>query len=190
MSEQFLSPVLVTAPTLEPITLCEAKKHLEIAESDYLHDDYLTDLIQQAREQWEMDTDTCCINQTLRVQFQSFPDGLMLPRRPIQSITSIQYYDGANTLQTLATSIYQLDAAKRRVRFAYQQTLPATAARWDAWQITYVAGYGSTAASVPSVAKQAMKLLIGSAFEFRESTDNKPQAYEALVMKFMRSTYP
>lgn len=191
MSEQILTPEIVTRPASEPLTLTEAKKHLEIAASDTSHDEHISNLITQAREQWERDTDTSCCYTTWRVKFQEYFSHLRLPKRPISSITSIQYYDGNNTLQTLSTSIYQLDTSRGLVRLAYQQVLPATSARWDAWTITYVSGYSADGLHVPAVAKSAMKLLIGHLFENRDMmTPSNMDAYESLVMRYMRTDYP
>lgn len=53
-----LQAELVTGPTVEPLTLNEAKKQLEIATSDTTHDGQLAQMIQEAREQWEHDTDS------------------------------------------------------------------------------------------------------------------------------------
>ena len=191
MSCQILTPEIVTRPTSEPLTLTEAKKHLEIAASDTSHDEHVASLITQAREQWERDTDTACCTQTWRVKVGSWQDGIVLPKRPVSSITSIQYYDGANNLQTLSTLIYQLDAPKRQLKLAYQQVLPATSARWDAWTITYVCGYSADGLYVPAVAKSAMKLLIGYMFENRDMLmTSSNDAYEALVLRYIRSDYP
>ena len=182
----------MTGPTAEPITLSEAKKHLEIATSDTSHDVQITGLIQAAREQWEHDTDSVTTFRTLRVRIASWTDGLSLPRSPIDSITSIQYFDGANALQTLSSSIYQLHDGS--IRIAYLQVLPGTSARWDAWSINYRAGYSADGSKVPAVAKSAMLLLIGHYFENRDMLMSDAlqsmRPYEALVRRFMRSSYP
>jgi uncharacterized phiE125 gp8 family phage protein len=129
----------VTKPTAEPVTLSEAKKQLEIASSDTSHDTHLSALIGAAREQWEHDTDSVTCFQTLRLRVASIFDGFKLLKTPIHSITSIQYYDGNNTLQTWASNQYQLHVDQ--IRLAYLVTLPVSASRWDAWQVTYKAGH-------------------------------------------------
>lgn len=194
MENEVSRATVVTAPTVEPVTLAEAKKQLEISQSDTAHDDQLTLLIQAAREQWEHDTDSCCLTQTLSVTLEEWEDDeIYLPKRPVQSITSITYYDTANTQQTLSTSVYSLDAACRAVRLKYMQIWPPIVDRWDAVTVTYVAGYTSTT-TVPAIVKQAILLLVGHYFENRdqllsESMQSLP-VYESLVRRFMRSTYP
>lgn len=184
---------LITGPASEPVTLVQAKKQLEIPQSDPSHDDHVALLIQAAREQWEHDTDSAVIEQTWMVNAECFcDDELYLPKRPIQSITSVKYYDSTNTQQTLSTSVYQLDAANRAVRLKYLQIWPTTLDRFDAVEIKYVCGYDD-ATAVPAVAKQAILLLIGHYFENRDMIGNAMSevvAYENLVKRFMRPTYP
>lgn len=194
MSIEVSRATLVTGPTTEPVTLAEARKQLELSPSDTAHDDHLALLIQAAREQWEHDTDSACLTQTWRVntcEWDAYT--IPLPKRPVQSITSITYYDTANVSQTLSTDIYSLDAASRAVKLKYRQVWPAIADRWDAITITYVAGYTSVA-NVPAIHKQAMRLLISHYFENRDmlmsaALQSMP-AYEALVSRFLRTSYP
>lgn len=191
MSQRFQAE-LVTGPTAEPLTLAEAKKHLEIAATDDSHDVHLQEAIADARQQWEQDTDSVLCFQTWRLRVNGLPDRLALPKRPIHSITTIKYYDGNNTLQTLAGSYYQLHI--NEIRHAYQVTLPATASRWDSWEITYKCGYSQDQTLVPPIAKRALLLLVGYYFENRDMLvadgTYSRGPYEALVTKFMRSNYP
>lgn len=181
---------VVTGPTSEPVTLAQARKQLELSPSDTAHDDQLSLLIQAAREQWEHDTDSALLTQTLSVALPYFAE-VELPKRPIQSITSVTYYNEADVLQTLSTSIYDLDKPRRLVRLKTLQTWPSVATRWDAATITYVAGYASVAA-VPAIAKQAILLLVGNYFENRDMIGSAMSlaAYENLVMRFRRASYP
>jgi len=190
---QRLVAEIVTRPTYEPITVEQAKKQVEIATSNDTHEDHLHELIQSARQQWEDHTDTACCTQTWQVTFNGIFDEFPLPRRPIQSITSIKYYDGDNVLTTLSSSVYQLDTAKRMVRLAYNQSFPSTIGRWDDWKITYVAGYGTDGTYVPGVAKRAMLLHIGYHFDGNRGDNDKASdmgQYEKLVARYIRSTYP
>ena len=191
--EQQPKSTVTVAPVLEALSLSEVKKHIVISSTDDSHDGHLYQLMQAAREQWEDDTDSSAITQTRTIKLQSFPDCIELPRRPIQSVSSIQYYDGGNASQTLSTSVYALDAEWRKLRLKYQQYWPYTVDRWDAITVTYVAGYAA-AYDVPRIARQAMLLLVGYYFENRDLHANEivynREAYEALVRRYMRSTYP
>ena len=186
-------PTVVTGPTTEPVTLIEAKRQLFLSESDSASDAELIDRIQAAREQWEHDTDSSVMTQTLSVTSEYFRgQSICLPSRPIQSITHVKYYNTDNTLTTLSSAAYSLDAKSRAIRLGWNYSWPDTYERWDAVVITYVAGY-STAATVPQIMKQAMLLLIAY-YHYANRGDNDRQndrkAYENLVLRFMRSTYP
>jgi uncharacterized phiE125 gp8 family phage protein len=174
------------------VTLAQAKKQLEIAETDSTHDEHLTLLIQAAREQFESDTGIVLGQRTVKVFDDEFEEAeLQLQLRPAQSITSIKYYDSNNTQQTLSTSIYDFDTAKRSIVLKYNQLFPPVVIqRYDAVEITYVVGY-ATQAAIPAVAKQACLLLIGNYFEGRDMLkESDAKTYERLVTLCMRSTYP
>ena len=182
----------VSGPSVEPLTLDQVKKQLEISSSDTTHDLQLAAIIQEAREQWEHDTDSVTCYTTLRVKLSDFYDGFELPKGPVSSITSIQYYDGNNNLQTYSSANYSLH--KDEIRLGYQVSLPAWSARWDAWVITYKSGYSQDASLVPAIAKRAMMLLVAHYFENRDMLMSEAlqtiRPYEALVKRFMRASYP
>lgn len=193
MTTEVSRPTVVTGPTAEPITLAEAKRQLFLAESDTSQDAELVSRIQAAREQWEHDTDTYLLTQTLSVTLERFEEReIELNGRPIQSITHIKYYDENDTLQTFSSAKYSFNAQEQEIELKWQEQWPVTAIRWDAVTITYVAGNTSLAA-VPAIAKQAMLLLI-TYYQYSNRGDNdRPndlRAYEALVKRYLRSTYP
>ena len=187
-----------TGPTVEPITLAEAKDHCEIASSEKAHDAKLARIIRAAREQVENDTWQSLITQTFTMTFDEFPvDGLIkIPMKPIQSVTSITYYDSDNSQQTLSSSIYGLTAAKELIYREYNESWPSHVIKPDGIEITFVAGYGDTAGSVPNVFKQAMLLQISKWFEHRgdemavHGSGTYDQAYDRLIRRYMRATYP
>jgi len=186
-----------TAPTVEPLLLSEAKKHLEIADADRAHDDHLENLIQQAREQVEHDCQVCLISRTVTEKFNWSGDEeyWQLYYRPVSAVTSITYYDSANTQQTFSASLYSLDADRRRVWLNSNAAWPTTYDRWDAISLAYTAGYGANGGAVPQIYKQAMLLLIGYYFEERTMMGNEIvtggfKAYENLLARLKRSNYP
>lgn len=180
---------VVTGPSTEPVTIAQLRKQLELSPTDDAHDDQLTLLGQAAREQWEHDTDSVTMAQTLSVTAPYLSE-FALPKRPIQSITHIKYYSGGS-LATVPTTVYSLDAPRRMVRLNELQSWPSADTRWDAAIVTYVAGYSSTSA-VPAIAKQAILLLVGQYFENRDmmSSAMSLNAYADLVQRFRRPSYP
>lgn len=184
-----------TAPTTEPITLSQAKKQLEIAESDRSHDEHVQRAIVAAREQYEADTQKKLITQTIQEITDAFPGGdyFELTYRPVASVTSIAYLDTAGASQTWAAASYSLDAARRRIWLKNGYTYPTTYDQWNAVTVTYVAGYG-TQEDIPERDRQAMLLLVGYFFEDRDMlrTDAAQywRAYERMVLNDVRSNYP
>lgn len=192
MKSQVYKSVTITGPETEPLTIHEAKRHCEIAATNTDHDVILFAHITAAREQWERDTNKFLISRTMRltmpdIQEMGFSDS------PITAITSITYFDSADATTTLPTSVYVLDVANGRLRLKKNQVWPAYSDRWDAWQINYTAGEHADSTTVPAIDKQAMLLYVGYLFRGNRGDDDRPndlRAYEALVHRHMRSTYP
>jgi uncharacterized phiE125 gp8 family phage protein len=166
---------------------------LFLAEGDTSQDAELASRIQAAREQWEHDTDSVLFTRTLSVTSERFGGReIQLQSRPVTSITHIKYYDENDTLQTFSASKYSLDAAEREIVLDWNESWPTTATRWDAVTITYVAGI-ATVATIPAIAKQAMLLLIAYYHYGNRGENDRPndlRAYEALVRRYQRSSYP
>lgn len=181
------------APSSEPITRTQAKKQLEISSSDTTHDDHIDELIARARDQVEHDTGMALMTQTIIQYWDCFGSHkLFIARRPVQSISSIQYYDNDNTLQTLSSSYYLLNDLDHCIELAYDYDWPDTYQRWDAVKVTFLAGHTS-ASLVPPVLCQAMLLLVGYYFDKNRGDFDSPSdlaCYERLVARHMRSTYP
>ena len=162
---------LATAPTVESLTLTEAKAHLRVDTAD--DDTYITTLIVVARRYLDGYSGVlgrCLVNSTWDLVLDTFPsDGIIdIPLLPLVSVASINYIDGDGASQLLATSVYDVDTGKGLVRLAYDQSWPATRSVYNAVTVQFVAGYG-VAADVPETLKQAMLLLIGHFYENRET---------------------
>lgn len=187
-----MRPVVIQPPASEPITLSEAKRQVNLAENEDAHDEMLVLAIQGAREQWEADTDSAVMSQTISLALDRYPtEPLKLPKRPVRLIESISHYDADGVLAVADPDDYALDASGQ-LRFRSGFMWPAVADRWDAVQVVYVAGYENRRL-VPAVAKQAMLLLVSYYFDANRGDNDRPndrRAYEALVMKFMRASYP
>ena len=184
---------ILTPPASEPVTIKQAKKQLELLESDDAHDEQLQLLIEVARDSVERDCGIAMLTQTVEHIQPGFYEAIQLQRRPVQSVTSVQYYDDGNVLRTLSASIWQLNPAKERIELQYEEDWPTTATRWDAVKVTYVAGYTSSA-TVPASLRQAMLLKIGYLFENRDQIVShgmmSEEAYERIMRRWMRPSYP
>jgi uncharacterized phiE125 gp8 family phage protein len=164
---------LVTPPAIEPITLAEAKVHLQIGTGVTDEDDYIEDtLIPSSRERGEQATLRQWITGTWDYKLRRFPCGavIVLPRAPLLTVTSITYVDQNGTSQTLASSNYTVrpyvgpKAPRGHVELGFGLTWPTTRDQLDAVTVRFTAGYGATAVSVPSRLRRAMLTDIGSMY--------------------------
>lgn len=162
---------LVTAPTVEPVTLAEAKWQCGVAQSvGPLYDQEIKRLVEAARRKVEEDTNRAGINQTWDLALDCFPLGLepiYIPKAPLSSVTSISYYDTAGASQTLSTSTYKVIASRQpgEIRLKYQQAWPLLYSEPSVVTVRFVAGYGSAEKDVPATFKQAILLLVNHWFE-------------------------
>ena len=180
--------VTTSQPSSEPVSLSEAKKHLEIATADTTHDTQVTALISAARELWEHDTQTLSTSRTVTEKLNNWPDKyFQFYYSAIDSIDSITYFDSGNNSQTLSSSVYSADLANRRLLLAVDEEWPDIESRWDAVTIEYTAGLTS------KIGKQAILLQVDIMFELRGTTMHKDacvRAYEVLVDRYQRASYP
>ena len=183
------SRVTVTAKNLA-LTLNEAKQQVNWPADDTSSDNKISQIVERATAEFENDTGYCLITRTLEVSMVDFKE-IRFYERPVRAISSIQYYDAFDALQTWPTSNYSLDLARNQVRFRRNYTTPAVSDRWDAVKITYTAGFGDEAKQVPQQFKQPVLLLVGYYLENPDMMNNYGKgAYEALVNKLQRSSYP
>ena len=147
-------------PTIEPVSLAEAKLHLRVDHTD--EDVMIAGLVTAAREWCESFTGRQFCLATWQLKRDVFAATVELPHPPLSSFTSITYTDTAGASQTLASTVYTVNSSGifPRVYLAYGQTWPAVRDIPDAVTYNYIAGYGSTAASVPHSIKQAVKVMI------------------------------
>lgn len=165
---------VITAPTIEPLSLAEARQHLLVEGTD--QDALIGDLIKVARERVETDTRRALLTQTLRMTLDRFPGGgvtgeaILVPRPPLQSVTSIQYVDTAGATQTLSASLYLVDTYSEpgRIVPAYNQIWPSTRDVPNAVTVTFVAGWTSTAV-MPAAARQLCRIWAAHYYEERQA---------------------
>lgn len=171
---------LVAAPSVEPVTLFEAKRQCK-APSDTSEDGLIVGLITAARERaeavtgrqlisarWDLRFDDCQVDMGLWYAIQ-------IPRPPLISVESVEYVDYAGTTQIWASSNYQVDAPKGPFA-TFGRLLPLPTATWplpqpgrvNALTVHFTSGYGTAGATVPMSIRQAMLLMIGAWYNQRE----------------------
>lgn len=161
---------LITAPTVEPITLAEAKLQCRVDGSD--EDALLTIIITAARQMAENRTGRAICTQTWELALDAFPDDdIELQKPPVQSVTSIKYLDENAVEQTIGASYYALDnygSVRHWVIPSADFDWPTPLDSANAVKIRFVAGFG-LAADVPSDIKAWILLAIGTMYANRET---------------------
>ena len=160
---------VINPPSVEPITLTEAKLDLKIDSND--ENDLLAILIKASRETIEIRTGRSLITQTRTVKLDYFPctDTIKLPNGRVQSITHIKYYDEDEVLQTLDSSEYWVDSDSDIARVVVKDSWPSTEDRPNAVIVTYVCGYGAAGSSVPAPLRKALLFVLGHVYENRQN---------------------
>lgn len=164
--------VRTSAPDALPVDLELVANYVRTDVSDDVTE--VESLIDFAVEFAEHFTERAMLNATYRYTLSGWPKTpngytsriIELPRSPLVSVTSVKYYDTNNTLQTLSSSYY-LVGTDFEPGCVYLQTdydWPDLYTRPDAVQITFVAGAGTSVASVSPSLKRAMLLLCRAHF--------------------------
>jgi len=174
--------VLKTAPTSTVISLSEAKAFLRI-DSDYDDDNtYITSLINVATQVVEEFTRRRLMTQTYNLFYDEFPPYIDLQVGDVASVTHIKYYDANNTLQTLATSEYDVDTKVRpgRIYESENGDFPNTYERPNAVEVEFIVG--GTASDVPAPIVQAIYIIVGRYYENRQDVVMGTQVNELPLM--------
>jgi hypothetical protein len=166
----------VTAPVALAVDPTTALDELGLGVADMGR---ITRLIVQATNLAEAYTNRAFITRTFQLTLDQFPTGqlpwwdgvregtvrafsgdgiITLPKPPLVSVTSVQYFTLANTLVTVSPSVYYVDAAAEPARIVlnYGQLWPVETRDRAAVVVTYEAGYGPSSASMPSVIEAAV----------------------------------
>jgi uncharacterized phiE125 gp8 family phage protein len=197
----FWSIKRLTSPSVLPVSLVQAKEHLRLSPSDTTHDDQLTLLIEAATERLEQDLDRQIIDATY-TQYQLGWNELdekygeiKLYRKSINAVTSVKYIDPDGNQVTLDPSDYVVDLHRSCVFPAVNTEWPV--AHWNhpsAVEVTFQAGYGSTADTVPRLLKSAILLCVGKWFfdpaQEGSALHSQEVAYERIISLLGRSSYP
>ena len=162
---------VVQPPTVEPVTLDEAKAHLRVTDS--AQDSYIQALIRAAREWCEEFQGRAYLQQELVLHLERWPSGrsIRLPRPPLAEVVSVEYTRADRTIATLDPAIYLVQAELEpgglvlvpEASWPSDALMPGLPIR-----VTYRAG-AEQPDQVSQRARQAMLLLIGHWYESREA---------------------
>lgn len=188
---------LVSAAAQEPLTLDEAKAHLNVDVADF--DDLIDAYIAAARSSVEAVLKMSLMETAWKYRLDGgFPREIRLPIGPVfdggasPNDLTITYVDDAGAAQTLATTGYQVSYGTTAViRPAYGMTWPATRPIMDAVAVNFQAGWKDRA-DIPKAMLQALRLTVGDCFAHRENTvigtitAELPISARNLLMPFVR----
>lgn len=161
--------ILKVAPSVEPVTLAEAKLHCKVDGTD--DDALITSLIATARKQAEQRTNRALITQQWEYTLDSFPARIDLPKPVLASVQSVKYLDGDGALQTLASTEYQVVTSELAgyIQPAYGKSWPSCRVQPDSVVVAYTAGYGTSLSSEEQGIKSWMLMAIGTLYNQREA---------------------
>jgi uncharacterized phiE125 gp8 family phage protein len=183
-----MSYQITVEPAEEPITLAEAKAHCRVDWSD--DDTIIGAYITAARKFCEHYANRVFITQTWRQNENVFSEPIMLAVNPVQSITSVKYYDTDDAQQTLSSSNYQVDIASDEARIYEGVSAGYPSISLDVInpiEIIMVSGYG-LAAAVPEDIKSAIKIMTDFFYENRDMV-NVPVASMATQIPIPSAVY-
>lgn len=181
-----------TLPTVEPVTLQEAKDHLKVDFED--EDSLITGMIAAARDYAETYCNRALMTQTILQVLHDFPFyssnnpycAVRLYRTPVQSLVSITYkdLDGNSTTVELEKVVLSNIEIPARIAPKSGENWPDSIKEPGAITIEYTAGVSDPADVAPSI-KSAILLLVGEMYERRENfVKSLPDAVTALLSPY------
>ena len=164
---------LIPPPTLEPVSLAEAKAHLRVDNAD--DDGLIVGQILAARnwaeaymrsgivtQTWDYTTDygwpVCSVRGVTRYRIE-------LPLHPVQSVTHVKYVDDDGVTQTLSGVLYTLHkfGVGSYIEKAYNADFPSIRSVPDAITVRFVVGY--TTETIPDDIKVGILLKLESLYD-------------------------
>lgn len=164
--------VQTVAPAQLAVSLPEAK--VQLREDGTAQDELIETFIGAAVDRLERATDRQLVTATWKLLVDRFPRGreaMRLEKCPIQSVTSLKYFDLAGMQQTLVEGTdYEVDTDSEpgRIVPAVDATWPSTRRIPNAVEAVFDAGYGDPK-DVNLLAKAAIMLDVQHQFNNREA---------------------
>jgi len=179
---------VVTAATVSPVALQTLKDHLKV--TDTAEDTLLAGYISAASAWVEDYVKRPLITRTMKLTLDAFPTSgqieLLLP--PVTAVSHVKYYNEAGALSTLSSDDYWtvLNEANGPGLVILKSSASWPVLQDDrprAVEVTFVCGYGSTAATVPNEIRQAVLILAAHLWDARlkEVTGTIVSRYEFSV---------
>lgn len=188
------SDVVSSGPSVEPLSVDDAKRNADIAGDSWDLD--VQRWIKAARLKVENDARINLVNQTRVRNFDCVSTDVYIKLMgPLSSVSSIQYKDTADATQTFDASNYEVDTARNAVFLKATASWPSVGNPPNVLTVEYIAGYGASSSTVPASAIQAMHLLIKHWYEnpslaVEAQQHDVPHAYQSLIAMLYDGSYP
>ncbi|MDQ2084340.1 head-tail connector protein [Xanthobacteraceae bacterium Astr-EGSB] len=160
--------ILLAPPTVEPITLAEAKSFLRVAHGD--DDGLIAALIAAARAHVETATRRALLAQTWRIVRDAWPAGgrIAVAPAPLIGVAAARVRDDNGEPHGIDTAAFSLVAGAVPAALAFVPwSLPAPGVADDGIEIDVELGHGTSAATVPPPLVHAVRLLTAHWYEHR-----------------------
>lgn len=170
---------VVNAPINTLFILDDIKNYLRLDTGDTSEDSLLLSLQSTAVSLVEKYTNRTLLTTTFKTHRDVFfniqnnlhtSDYWELKKSPLQSVSSIKYYNKSNVLVTVNTNIYYntFEDIYSKIFLNDGFKFPSDILnRFQAIEIEFIAGYGNDSSSVPNEIKNAVLMLISSMYENR-----------------------
>jgi len=147
-------PIVITAPTLEPLSRAEAKQQSHVTGSE--DDGWFDRALPAARRQVEKDTNRTFGRTVLEMVFDQFPiePWLTLPQPPLVSVSAISSFDVVTGVEsTFSSANYLVDTYSQpgRVCLVTGASWPTGVRLYLGGKVRWTAGYGAAPVSVTSI---------------------------------------
>lgn len=187
-----MTPIALTPPLLEPVSLAEAKAFLRLDQAE--EDSLLATLITAARLMIEAASGRMLIDQTWRIVLDQWPEAgeIRLPLSPVSVIAAARVYDAAGVAQSVSGDALALDRLADPPMIRVVGRVPEPGRGRAAVEIDVVAGFGPASADVPALLRHAVLRLAARWFEERGDVVGRdamvlPAAIMTLVAPFRRA---
>jgi uncharacterized phiE125 gp8 family phage protein len=186
-----MTPLALTPPDLEPVSLAEAKDFMRILTDE--EDELLGTLITAARLMIEAASGRLLIEQSWRIVLDAWPRGgeIRLPLSPVRSILAARIRLAGGEAVSVPADALALVPGSDPPAIALTGPLPAPARLDGGIEIDCLAGFGATRDLVPAPLRQAVLRLACRWFEHRGDVVSRdaarlPAEIAALVAPFRR----
>ncbi len=171
--------VMTSGPLAEPVSVADAKAHMRIDST--AEDTLIASLIVTSRLHIEAALGLALLTQAWSYFVDAWPRSreIVLPLKPVQSITTVRVWAQDGTSQILSADAYTLDGDGKPPRLVLSRSAapPAPGRSASGIEIAFSAGYGDAGTDVPAPIRQALVLLVAHWFENREPVRaDAPQA--------------